>query len=1076
MEVTDQGYRFQTIHNRMGDVVQVMGRYERFQTQAPIRPNQPFTLDFYGKGFSIEMLVSTHPRRATPQQMAALKRAGISGAQTNAGALLSSDVLAATSVSVAHHSDTPPATEAIRAAALARLNTASLATVSISTPPTPTPSTAGSTARTVGPEFHSPFDIDWFDGWGLDPVPFPPPIDPGGGGGGGGGGGSYHSAVRLELFVYGETQPIATWELPEGVFNNQRSVRYEPQGLPAPDAPVRRTTWFRMVATPLGQDPVDIYVGANTQIADVPVRVTSLGVRLTNHLFRVGLEALVPQAEVHGSRAQVSLGRELTEMIGIDPVFHEADIGPASSHGKLRSLKITSVSGAEFKTLAMDRYRKRAAKIHIQNYNTDQVLAFTFKKQIERLALVKPDDVCIRIEAGFCKAAVAVWGFDIAKLDGDIGEIVLCFDHGFYNLRPFSFLDVDFSTLGSIARAVIDIFTSVPTNVNKIIEDAIAAEQTPMLKYLKAFLARAVGASNVVYDFWFADNAWKVRNSADPVIPKPGFRLPPLHDGGLLENAGIIEILSLADALGDIQPVDVGNVLTPAASGVAPVPTPSPAPPPASIARELPASFLTAGEQLERLDRHKSIVVVMMENRSYDHLLGDLMNARPDPNDPYDGAPLGALDAGAGGLVGGVPVVRTRDLRVGTAIPVSPRHSFNAVQFQIGDGTEAGRGTGDMLGFARDLARKSDSPQQALFVYGETELPTHYKLADEFCTCERWFAAHPGPTFPNRFATIMGRIPELENFELDDPRIGYLKDRNLFDALSGARVEWRLFESDLSLLRMFDRYRLDSTNVVPLDDAEVGFEATLRKPGPLPRVMFVEPNFADIPPLKTADDDHPPADLAHGQKFLSRICDLIWDANRFGEVLLVITYDEHGGFYDHVPPPGTARGEQRSFAKLHPDGPNYLGVRVPAFVVSPYVSAGAKNRTVFDHTSILKTILVHNRDKISADTMLGFGPRVAEMADLSAVLDLPTARPSPEPFVRRRLRANPTRFDGLFDLSTLADLTASLGNAVTPAVPMSGVTPRELSITERVNPPGMEFEPQDFHGALLKIMKPRSLP
>jgi phospholipase C len=485
--------------------------------------------------------------------------------------------------------------------------------------------------------------------------------------------------------------------------------------------------------------------------------------------------------------------------------------------------------------------------------------------------------------------------------------------------------------------------------------------------------------------------------------------------------------------------------------------------------------LLTEGEQLARLDRHQCIVVVMMENRSYDHMLGDLMHVRPDPENPYDGAPLGVKDAGVHGFVNGVPLVRTRDLRIGTAIPVSPAHSFNATEFQIGDGTQLGRGTGDMLGFARDLYRRSDSPQQALTVYGEAELPTYYKLADEFCTCERWFAAHPGPTWPNRFATLMGKIPELENFHLDDPRIGYIKDRNIFDALSGARIEWRLFESDLSIIRMFDRFRLDSTNVVPMDDPEVGFEATLRRQGALPRVMFVEPNFADIPPLKTADDDHPPADIQHGQKFISRVCDLLWDTGRFDEVLLVITYDEHGGFYDHVAPPGTARGEQRSFAKLHPDGPNYLGVRVPAFVVSPYVSAGAKNRTVFDHTSILKTILVHNRERLSDDVLLGFGERVNEAQDLSAVLDLLNARPSPEPFVRRRTRATPPRFGTSVDLSTLLDLTASVEFATADVTPASGVTPREMSISERTVPPGASFEADDFHGALYKLMRPRKL-
>ena len=199
------------------------------------------------------------------------------------------------------------------------------------------------------------------------------------------------------------------------------------------------------------------------------------------------------------------------------------------------------------------------------------------------------------------------------------------------------------------------------------------------------------------------------------------------------------------------------------------------------------------------------------------------------------------------------------------------------MQFQIGDGTEGGRGTGDMQGFARDLYHRTDSPQLAMTVYGEAELAVHYKLADEFVTCDRWFAAHPGPTFPNRFATIMGTIPDLENFENEDPRIGYLKNRSVFDALTAAGIDWRVFESDLSLIRMFDKYRIDDQHVVPLEDKDDGLEATLKKFGPLPRVMFIEPNFADIPPLKTADDDHPPADLKHGQAFISRICDLLWD-------------------------------------------------------------------------------------------------------------------------------------------------------------------------------------------------------
>ena len=175
--------------------------------------------------------------------------------------------------------------------------------------------------------------------------------------------------------------------------------------------------------------------------------------------------------------------------------------------------------------------------------------------------------------------------------------------------------------------------------------------------------------------------------------------------------------------------------------------------------------------------------------------------------------------------------------------------------------------------------------------------------------------------------------------------------------------------------------------------------------------MFIEPDFADIPPLKTASDDHPPANLKNGQGFLSRVCNLLWDTNRFDEILLVI----------------------------------------------------------------LKTILVHNRNKFSTDALLSFGERVNEAADLSAVLDLPTPRPKPVPFIRRQPPGSSHTFGTHVDLATLLDLTAELTPATTTFTPLSGVTPREMVITERTVPPGMVFEEQDFHASLTKLMKPRRL-
>jgi phospholipase C len=1026
MDIRDNGYRFWTIHNADGDVAHVEGNYTRWQKEAPIRRNQDFELEFYGMGSSIVLGVTAWPRRAVPATMAAIRRSRPSsqGATVANAATL-------TSLSAISSSPTPPTSPSVM-------------------------------PLTVAPDFQSPFDNRWGD-WELDLPPFSPDLPPGGGGGG-----TYHSAVRIQLFVFGTDEPVETWELPDGVGSLERQVKYEPQGFPTPDAPVRRTTWWRMVVTPLGPDPVEIRLAAHVRIADVPIRVTPLTVRLTDHLFRVALEALVPRVTVNWDKLIVSIGPEIADMLGIVPTILEKDLGIKHSHARLRSLDIKTVSGKELNKIALKHYRERAKRYVLPtniniNLTLDQRVELFFHSQLERLAYVQPDDVCIRIQAAFTDATVSVSGFDLASLRGELGELILAFDHRAEILRPFAFLDVDYTTIASIALPIYRLFKDdVPKDWNKYIEDHLTDPdiQPTILKYMKAFLERAVGRSNHLHEFRYQNKAWQIRHSDDPVIPPPGSPTFPPTEGGPLED-GVITLLTRHYAALGLDAEDLPAVAA-ATTNLPPLP---------AIARELPTGFPAESEQLRRLDRHQSIVVVMMENRSYDHMLGDLMHV--DPTKGYDGPPNSIKNAGVAGMPHGVPIVHTRDLRIGTAIPVSPRHYFNPVQFQMGDGTEKGRSSGDMLGFARDLYHRSDSPQLALTVYGKEELPVHYKLAEEFLTCDRWFSAHPGPTFPNRFATIMGKIPDLENFEIEDPRIGFLKYRNIFDVLSEVGLEWRVFESDLSLIRMFDKYRIDDKHVVPIDDEDDGLEATLRKGGPLPRVMFIEPNFADIPPLHTANDDHPPADLAHGQAFLSRVCDLLWDADRFDEVLLVITYDEHGGFYDHVPPPGTPKSGLGPYPPLIEGGPTWLGPRVPTFVISPYVSEGSISRTIFDHTSILKTILVHNRARLSNNVLSSFGEHVNQANDLSAVLDLASPRQAPVPFIRRAPGGNGDNpiFGDIVDLDSIVQAMPLYTPNTSPPVP--GVTPRQVIFTERTNPPDGAAEERDFHAALAKMLKPR---
>ena len=124
--------------------------------------------------------------------------------------------------------------------------------------------------------------------------------------------------------------------------------------------------------------------------------------------------------------------------------------------------------------------------------------------------------------------------------------------------------------------------------------------------------------------------------------------------------------------------------------------------------------------------------------------------------------------------------------------------------------------------------------------------------------------------------------------------------------------------------------------------------------------------------------------------------------------MFLITYDEHGGFYDHVAPPGTEAGPQglvHSFPLLHPKGRPYLGVRVPTFVISPWVSAGSVCHTIFDHTAIIKTLLVRFRDRMPAKYLSVFGPRVNTAPHLGVALNATPRIEAPSPIDETRMRA-----------------------------------------------------------------------
>ncbi len=170
--------------------------------------------------------------------------------------------------------------------------------------------------------------------------------------------------------------------------------------------------------------------------------------------------------------------------------------------------------------------------------------------------------------------------------------------------------------------------------------------------------------------------------------------------------------------------------------------------------------------------------------------------------------------------------------------------------------------------------------------------------------------------------------------------------------------------------------------------------------GRLPSVSWIEPSFADLhtglmriisPP---SNDDHPPADVMLGQQLVLKIYDAIASSPNWSKTMLVITYDEHGGFFDHVPPPLNPPDD-------HPKVFNRYGVRVPAIVVSPLVGRRSFSHQIFDHTSIIKTILL--RFARTGGTIPDMGKRVSNAQHLGVLVTEQTPRPPETPELYRPL-------------------------------------------------------------------------
>jgi phospholipase C len=310
------------------------------------------------------------------------------------------------------------------------------------------------------------------------------------------------------------------------------------------------------------------------------------------------------------------------------------------------------------------------------------------------------------------------------------------------------------------------------------------------------------------------------------------------------------------------------------------------------------------------------IVVVMMENRSFDHFLGWL----PGANGKQAG--LTYTDS-SGAAFSTYPLAPDYQ---GCAHP-GPDHSYEGGRIEYDNGACDGwlrAGTNDIY---------------AIGYYTKTDLPFLGNAASAWTTCDNYCAAIMSGTYPNRIYQHAAQTDRLDNSLLP-----FVTLPTIWDRLAEHSLSAKYYYSDFPFLALW------GTKYLPISHPASEFFADCKE-GTLPKVSFVEPRFL-LEDEGLSNDDHPHADIRNGEAFLNSVYEAVVASPNWASTLMVINFDEWGGFFDHVPP--RIAPIPAADAAVGSDG--RVGFRVPSIVVSPWSPRGTVAHGIYDHTSVLKMI------------------------------------------------------------------------------------------------------------------------
>jgi phospholipase C len=433
---------------------------------------------------------------------------------------------------------------------------------------------------------------------------------------------------------------------------------------------------------------------------------------------------------------------------------------------------------------------------------------------------------------------------------------------------------------------------------------------------------------------------------------------------------------------------------------------------------------LGAKESLERLRSIKHIVVLMMENRSFDQMLGFLSKhdrvkgvrglTGGEVNYDEQGTPYESFEWEENQTSFHPPQDRSGKI-------LDPCHGPDCVKQQLAPhrGVTPGGFVTNFLGRKDKKGKPIEIPDEyrglPMGYYSERHLPVYDLLAREYGVCDAWHCSIPGDTWPNRLYGMAGEEgkpmaykpgPRQKFFKwlAGLPYVGQIANAPIFEVDAFTHQlgleQWRWYSHDPSTLRAADKaYRdfrhlnrdnftfFDRKRMSLLTQAAEGLMVDLHDSflddaakGELRDVSWIDPNFVDLKVLDpNSNDDHPPSDVQAGQALVLETYEALVKSKEWEDTLLIVVYDEHGGFYDHVSP-----------KQLDPDDParpkhETLGVRVPALVIGPRVKKGVCHE-LFEHTTLISTIL-HCFAEDGDAALAKMPPRARHAPHLGSILE-----------------------------------------------------------------------------------------